>query len=258
MSIKPSTHQHAFTLIELLVVISIISLLIAILLPALSKARAASQALSCMTRIRQIGAVVFVYTQDNRQSLPTTGDFHPTGTSGFSPGNKTDNWIALTGKYLGASHQDVWKYNKTKPGSIWRCPSNNDDPNEVAGVGIMFPEPSYGINRLLTGYYGTHGSSAFQLEPYKLEHIDQQTKTPLLGDCLTPFHLYPLACAESFHPQTNTVFPHDDMGADNFFFLDGHAQRIGQVEKDGDDGTYTAWRYRIRTEYFSSNRKTWY
>ena len=50
------THRHSgFTLIELLVVISIISLLIAVLLPALAQARESSRKLDCATRMKQIG-----------------------------------------------------------------------------------------------------------------------------------------------------------------------------------------------------------
>ncbi|MBL4700076.1 MAG: prepilin-type N-terminal cleavage/methylation domain-containing protein [Phycisphaeraceae bacterium] len=53
-----------FTLIELLVVISIISLLIAILLPALGKARNSARTLQCAVRIRTIGLAWNLYTMD--------------------------------------------------------------------------------------------------------------------------------------------------------------------------------------------------
>jgi prepilin-type N-terminal cleavage/methylation domain-containing protein/prepilin-type processing-associated H-X9-DG protein len=62
--------QHGFTLVELLVVIGIISILIAMLLPALNKARTAAKAVACESNLRQIYACVTIYAQENRQYLP--------------------------------------------------------------------------------------------------------------------------------------------------------------------------------------------
>jgi prepilin-type N-terminal cleavage/methylation domain-containing protein/prepilin-type processing-associated H-X9-DG protein len=61
---------NGFTLIELLVVISIIALLMAILMPALSKAREVAKRAVCMSNLRQIGIGVNTYTTENKDILP--------------------------------------------------------------------------------------------------------------------------------------------------------------------------------------------
>ncbi|AQQ70437.1 putative major pilin subunit [Limihaloglobus sulfuriphilus] len=74
-SLKPSAFR-GFTLIELLVVISIIALLMAILMPALSRVRESAKTLTCQANAKQIGTLIALHQADNNGKVPVLFNRH--------------------------------------------------------------------------------------------------------------------------------------------------------------------------------------
>jgi prepilin-type N-terminal cleavage/methylation domain-containing protein/prepilin-type processing-associated H-X9-DG protein len=73
--------EGGFTLVELLVVISIIALLMAVLLPALTKARKAAKRVVCMSNMRQLVVAWMTYAENNDGKLVNGGQY--TGNNPF-------------------------------------------------------------------------------------------------------------------------------------------------------------------------------
>ena len=112
---RRSPSRHGFTLIELLVVVSIIALLIAILLPSLSKAKETARRAACGAQLHQIGAGLILYAGDYKQQLPP-------GNATLRPGNGIDaNYIVGGAVPMGMAFLITRQY--IPQAEVFYCPS---------------------------------------------------------------------------------------------------------------------------------------
>jgi prepilin-type N-terminal cleavage/methylation domain-containing protein len=120
--------RHAFTLVELLVVIGIIAILIALLLPALNRARAHAVNVQCLSNLRSIGQICLQYAVENKGWLPPC---QPDSIRNITGGGQVAANSAPGLTNPAPSHklrQDLHRRLKNATG-IFYCPSNMVDAN---------------------------------------------------------------------------------------------------------------------------------
>jgi prepilin-type N-terminal cleavage/methylation domain-containing protein len=125
---KIRLNKRAFTLIELLVVISIIAILMAIMMPALSKAREQAQSASCASNLRQIMQGFHMYQASNDGWIPEK--YIMEGST------RVDSWLNKIAYYMDVPKDalNVWGTPKDEakgwsgPIKVFKCPSGVKEP----------------------------------------------------------------------------------------------------------------------------------
>jgi prepilin-type N-terminal cleavage/methylation domain-containing protein len=193
--------NRAFTLIELLMVIAIITLLVSILLPALSSAREAARRTKCLAGSRQFVIATLVYAQDFKQATPP----HYPGT-GYAPSvygipiSPTDPH-ATNSSVLGIGWWDlrVLLGSYVGTGAITACASTGaapwDDERNTRPIAIYstydfyasrgtYFQSRYGMVRNRNPDFGMAGGVPIKIDSLKVSPSKQpmhQDRTSFLG-----------------------------------------------------------------------------
>jgi len=149
----------AFTLIELLVVIAIMAILLALLLPVLSRAKQKGRSVTCLNNLHQLSLGCMIYANDNSGELvscwpigfgsypvnpyswcPGWACFTDPSVPGFNYG--PDPQFNCTNLYV-LQHGAIWNY--IKAAGVYRCPA---DDRTMGGLPVV---RSYSMNSWMNG-----------------------------------------------------------------------------------------------------------
>ncbi len=155
---SPGSPAIGFTLIELLVVVSLISLLLGLLLPALGRARSMARQTVCQNRLRQWGLAFELYATGNGGLYPhidgrdRCGDEKPVRSEGLA--DYHSGWVDVLPPLMGNKPwRDYANWQHPDTETVYQCPSAR-----------LAPEELYKYRPLRNGYFSYAMNSCLELD----------------------------------------------------------------------------------------------
>lgn len=239
-----------FTLIELLVVIAIITILAAMLLPALAKARNRAKFIRCTSNCKQVGLGVLQYAGDYQDYIPPV--------SGISVNDGLNvSWASLVYTYAtgqpeprqawGENPAAYWHLNvQFTSSSVFACPSMDTTrfQNKDQRIINIKGEIGYGMNQKFDPLIVSANQTG--VDRCKIIRITKPSLTLMIGEGQKINAMFGSAHVVNSwfgYPQLrhDSTYPYLDMdtvdwrtplnnGRGNFALVDGHVQAYGFQE----------------------------
>ena len=235
--------RKGFTLIELLVVIAVIALLMAVIMPALNKAKQIAAAAVCLANENQLIMGYLLYAEDNDSYL-ADGDTAAAGSNGYSNygDGPVHNWVGepempdltVDDKIRGFEFGSLWPYLEAP--KVYNCPADkrwrkiNDDANPGQINGYRTYSIGNPLSKRPSSQPGENESTISKLS----EFVNPSNKVVFLEETETEYawnnRTWNMSLSIS-SPAWVDPFAILHNGSSTFAYADGHADRHKWVEE---------------------------